>query len=30
VPVLYYGGEPLSSVDIIDVILEEIQQGKAA
>ena len=30
VPVLYYGGEPLSSVDIIDVILEEIKQGKAA
>ena len=29
-PVLYYGGEPLSSVDIIDVILEEIKQGKAA
>ena len=30
VPVLYYGGEPLSTVDIINVILEEIQQGKAA
>ena len=30
VPVLYYGGEPLSSVDIIDVILEGIKQGKAA
>ncbi|MDG2075992.1 MAG: 2-oxoacid:acceptor oxidoreductase subunit alpha [Arenicellales bacterium] len=30
VAVLYYGGEPLSSVDIIDVILEEIKQGKAA
>ena len=30
VPVLYYGGEPLSSVDIIDIILEEIKQGKAA
>ena len=30
VAVLYYGGEPLSSLDIIDVILEEIKQGKAA
>ena len=30
VPVLYYGGEPLSTVDIINVILEEIKQGKAA
>ncbi len=30
VAVLYYGGEPLSSVDIIDIILEEIKQGKAA
>ena len=30
VPVLYYGGEPLSSVDIINVILDEIKQGKAA
>ena len=30
VPVLYYGGEPLSSVDIIDVIAQDIKQGKAA
>ena len=30
VAVLYYGGEPLSSVDIIDIILKEIKQGKAA
>ena len=30
VAVLYYGGEPLSSLDIIDIILKEIKQGKAA
>ena len=30
VPVLYYGGEPLSSMDIIDVIAQDIKQGKAA
>ena len=30
VPVLYYGGEPLSSVYIIDVIAQDIKQGKAA
>ncbi|MEE2804202.1 MAG: 2-oxoacid:acceptor oxidoreductase subunit alpha [Pseudomonadota bacterium] len=30
VPVLYYGGEPLSSVDIIDVIAQDIKQGQAA
>ena len=30
VPVLYYGGEPLSSVAIIDVIAQDIKQGKAA
>ena len=29
-PVLYYGGEPLASIDIIDIIAQQLKQGKAA